>query len=83
MSTHTIRRHSVTIDKEKRILRFLYDEGPHSGDEVAAHFGMKRDSTLKQLNGMHAAGLVDRSRLRSGNSTVYWIYLNGIDEENI
>lgn len=70
-----------TSANERNILQFLYDEGPHTSQDVAEVVGLSKDHVMKTLLSMEDQGLVEKDRLIKGSSRIFWIYQYGIEEQ--
>ncbi len=65
---------TAAAERENEIVDFLYEDGPHSIDQIAAHFGCGRDWASKAMTALLHQGRVEKCRLRKGETTIYWLY---------
>lgn len=69
------RKLEATNERETLIRTFLYDEGPHTAQELIKHFGWSSDHTMKLLNSMQHEGVLEKARLRN-NIKWYWLLVD-------
>lgn len=66
----------------KKVLRFLWDEGPHIYDDVAEFIGLSRYRTIEIISFMKHEGLVETFRRERINYVKVCDHVELADNEN-
>lgn len=61
-------------DKERELILFLYEEGPHIAADVIEHLGYGESWSQKALNSLMHQGIIERARIGADRMKYYWIY---------